>query len=148
MKDPNKVCKIPDEDPPETISFKKVETGLSQISLDPDLQRIQVLYENFDTSYIEKWAKEGIMTMPLYLAVALVGVLGLQWGEQYEGSKDAMHFELVKEKNKPYVAAEVPLAHGEKPRTLHRLMESSVFKPGRTKLSLLLPAFCFGAIRR
>jgi len=135
LKDPNKVCTTPAQDTPEMISFKKVDAALGQISVDPDLQRIQVLYENFDTSYIETWVKQGVMTMPLYLAVALVGELGLQWGEQYEGSKDAMHFELVKEKNTPYIAPDAPLAHGEKPRTLQRLMESSVFKPGPIRLS-------------
>ncbi len=39
-----------------------------------------------------------------------------------------MHFELIKhgsKRHEPYVAADSPLARGEKPRTLERLMDNA-----------------------
>lgn len=113
------------EDSPEEDAFEEIEAALAEIANDPDLSRIQVLYENFDIGYINTWEKQGVMGIPLYLAAALVGELDLQWGEQYETSKDAMHFELVNGKNTPHIAADAPLSRGEKPRTLKRLLDES-----------------------
>ena len=43
------------------------------------------------------WAKEGIQTIPLVLAVAMKE-LGFRWGSEYKSSKDVMHFELEYQK--------------------------------------------------
>jgi hypothetical protein len=110
----------PPDDDPEGAALEEIEQAFAAITSDRDLSRIQVLYENFDAGYIDTWEKQGVMSIPLYFAAAMVGELGLQWGEQYEGSKDAMHFELV-----DHVPANDPLSKGEKPRTLKRLLDES-----------------------
>jgi hypothetical protein len=115
----------PPETYPEEEAFEEIESAFAEINSDPDLSRIQTLYENFDISYINTWEKQGVMSIPLYFAAALVGEQGLQWGEQYEGSKDAMHFELVDGPTKPHVKADAPLARGEQPRTLKKLIDES-----------------------
>jgi len=115
--------------PPETYreeeAFEEIESAFAGITSDPELSRIQTLYENFDTSYINTWEKQGVMSIPLYFAAALVGEQNLQWGEQYESSKDAMHFELVDGPTKPHVKADAPLSRGEQTRTLKKLMDES-----------------------
>lgn len=116
----NKGSEPPPDAEPEGEALHEIDEAFLAITSDPDLSRIQVLYENFDTSYINTWEKQGVMSMPLYFAAALVGELGLRWGEQYEGSKDAMHFELV-----DHVPANDPLPKGEKPRTLKRLLDEA-----------------------
>jgi len=110
----------PPDDEREGVALGEIDEAFLAITSDPDLSRIQVLYENFETSYIDTWEKQGVMSIPLYFAAAMVGELGLRWGEQYEGSKDAMHFELVN-----HVPADDPLPKGEKPRTLERLLDES-----------------------
>jgi hypothetical protein len=122
----------PPESYPEEEAFEEIDSALAEISSDPDLSRIQILYENFDTSYINTWEKQGVMSIPLYFAAALVTEQGLQWGEQYESSKDAMHFELVDGPVKPHIAADAPLMRGEQPRTLKRLLDES-FPPKTPK---------------
>jgi len=81
-----------------------------------------------------------VLTVPLYLACALVGKLGLRCGEQYESSKDAMHFELVGKGKQPYIPPEAPLARGEKPRTLKQLMEEAFAGAWRLEKPALLQA--------
>jgi hypothetical protein len=43
---------------------------------------------------VERWAKEGILTLPVGLILRLVDEVGLEWGAEWAGSKDLMHFEL------------------------------------------------------
>jgi hypothetical protein len=151
LNDPNKVSEAkffrsasePDrgyeptrDNSPETQALEKFNAALGEIAVDPDLSRIQVLFENFESKYIKTWEVQGILTIPVSFAAALVGELDLMWGEQYKESKDAMHFELVKSKEPyvPYLLPEDGLRH-EKPRTLERFMKSS-FSAGNTKLRL------------
>jgi hypothetical protein len=42
---------------------------------------------------LEAWAREGILTVPLVLVLAMKDLM-FGWGGEYEGSKDMMHFEL------------------------------------------------------
>ncbi len=79
--------------------------------------------------------------MPIEVAAALVGELDLMWGEQYERSKDAMHFELVTQKKPytPWYTPDDPLA-GAPPRTLELLMKNAF---GSGALSLKLPTLNF-----
>jgi hypothetical protein len=114
----------PAESYPEEEAFEELDSAIAAITNDPDLSRIQILHENFDTSYINTWETKGVMSIPLYFAAALVAKQGLQWGEQYESSKDAMHFELVDGPN-PHVKADTPLSKGEEPRTLKKLIDES-----------------------
>jgi hypothetical protein len=123
----------PPDDEREGVALEEIEEAFTAITSDPDLSRIQVLYENFDTGYIDTWEKQGVMSIPLYFAAAMVGELGLRWGEQYEGSKDAMHFELV-----DHVQADDPLPRGEKPRTLKRLLDES-FQSKIPRFQLVAP---------
>jgi hypothetical protein len=119
---------------PETKSLEKFNAALGEIASDPDLSRIQVLFENYEPLYINAWEKRGVLTLPVSLAVALVCELQLRWGEQYHKSKDAMHFELMKNRDteEPYVTPDQPLQNGEYPRTLDRLM-NSVFAGARMR---------------
>lgn len=113
---------------PSAAALEQIRTAISAINSDHDLLRVQILYENYEVNYINTWEREGVVTIPLYLAAALVGTLKLQWGEQYQTSKDAMHFELIKRggrRHEPYIAADIPLTHGEKPRTLQRLLDDA-----------------------
>jgi hypothetical protein len=134
IKQKNKASAKPDAgaqdasgDAPEDTALGEIDTALQEIATDSDLSRIQTLYENYDVGYINTWEKQGVMGVPLYLAAALVGELDLDWGEEYEGSKDAMHFELIGDRKhwSPHIAPEDKLAKGEKPRTLKRLIESA-----------------------
>jgi hypothetical protein len=123
----------------ESVAYRTITANLRRIAESEHLGRIQVLYEHFeDTKYIDTWEKQGVMTMPLYLAALLVGELKLRWGEQYESSKDAMHFELMGKDGKSYIKPESPLAR-EKPRTLRRLIDET-FGPTVPKFHLLPPA--------
>ncbi len=113
---------------PSTAALEQIRSAVAEINSNHDLFRIQTLYENYEVKYIDTWEKEGVISIPLYLAAALVGPLKLQWGEQYKTSKDGMHFELIKpgsKRHEPYVAADSPLARGEKPRTLQRLLDNA-----------------------
>jgi hypothetical protein len=126
-------------DSSESVAYRTITANLGRIAESEHLRRIQVLYEHFeDTKYIDTWEKQGIMTMPLYLAAVLVGQLKLRWGEQYESSKDAMHFELMDTHGKSYIKPESPLS-GEKPRTLRRLIDET-FGPTVPNFHLLPPA--------
>ena len=89
---------------------------------DRDLSRIQTLYENFEPDYTNTWEKQGVMSIPLYLAVALVVKQHLRWGEQYEPSKDGMRFELVRDDGGPVIP---PDAKGAELRTLKQLMDDA-----------------------
>jgi hypothetical protein len=134
--EPDRGCEPTRDNSPETQALEKFNAALGEIAVDPDLSRIQVLFENFESKYIKTWEVQGILTIPVSFAAALVGELDLMWGEQYKESKDAMHFELVKSKEPyvPYLLPEDGLRH-EKPRTLERFMKSS-FSAGNTKLRL------------
>src|SRR5262249_31787325 len=59
-----------------------------------NLDRLWVILQHHPIQEVRQWARHGIQTVPLYLAAALVK-LGYRWGQTYEGSKDAMHFELL-----------------------------------------------------
>jgi hypothetical protein len=113
------------------MTAERVRGALREMEMDRDLKRIHALYQDFDERYINTWETRGILTVPLYLACALVAKLKLRWGEQYESSKDAMHFELTGQGNAPYIVPEVPLQHHEKPRTLRRLMDAAFVPAGR-----------------
>jgi hypothetical protein len=122
---------------PETVAADAVSRALNEIASNPNLQRIQTLYENIeDTKYIETWEKRGLLTVPLQLAVVLVAELDLRWGEQYEKSKDAMHFELVGDGGQAHIAPDAPLKKGEKPRSLERLAKAA-FPAERLRLPLM-----------
>jgi hypothetical protein len=110
---------------PEEEAFEEIELALETITNDRDLSRIQTLYENFDPGYINTWEKQGVMSIPLYLAAALVVKQGLRWGEQYETSKDGMHFELVGEDGGAPIRPDARLSKGEEPRTLKQLMDNA-----------------------
>ena len=114
-------------DSPEDTALGEIDTVFQEIIADPNLLRIQTLYENYDLGYINTWEKQGVMGIPMYLAAALVGELKLDWGEEYESSKDAMHFELIGDRKHwtPHIEPDDKRAKGEKPRTLKRLMESA-----------------------
>ena len=124
---------------PEEAALGEIDSTFQQIINDPDLSRIQILYENYDLGYISTWEKQGVMGMPMYLAAALVGELNLDWGEEYESSKDAMHFELLGERRgwKSYVRPKPgdELGKGEQARTLKRLIDTA-FKTKLPKLRL------------
>jgi hypothetical protein len=147
LKSPDKVCKVPPGGFPEDQAVERLRNGLRRIASDEHLRRIQVLYEKVaDTKYIATWEKRGVLTVPMYLVVALVATLGLRWGEQYESSKDAMHFELVGQRG-PHIPADVPLGRHEKPRTLERLMKEA-FGPGLLEARLKKPALLQTTRRR
>jgi hypothetical protein len=58
-----------------------------------NLKLLDELHRYHSAAEIRKWAEQGIQTLPFYLVVGLVK-LGLRWGETYETTKDAMHFEF------------------------------------------------------
>jgi hypothetical protein len=124
-KSPEKICESPSPLSPEHLAAERVRNALRTIEGDVNLKRIQVLYENYERKYVETWAKQGVLTIPMYLACALVVKFGLRWGELYENSKDGMHFELMGQHDRPYIPAEIPVHKGEKPRTLKALMETA-----------------------
>ncbi len=130
---------FPLDTPEEAIATHVTETS-KLILEDEDLRRIQILYENTPetkyspgqcprSKYIETWAEKGILTIPMYLAAALVAGLHLDWGELWKQHKDAMHFELEK------IAPDDPLAEKEMARTLARLLESAFYPGAWLKLS-------------
>ncbi|HWZ78822.1 MAG TPA: M15 family metallopeptidase [Candidatus Sulfotelmatobacter sp.] len=106
----------------EEEAFEEIELAMQSITGDRDLSRIQTLYENFEPDYINTWEKQGVMSIPLYLAVALVVKQHLRWGEQYEQSKDGMHFELVRDDGGPVIP---PDAKDAELRTLKQLMDDA-----------------------
>jgi hypothetical protein len=113
----------------EDTALGEIDSAFQQITSDPDLSRIQTLHENYTTDYINTWKERGVMGIPMYLAAALVGELNLDWGEEYESSKDAMHFELLGNR-KGWQAYIKPkdgdkLGKNEKPRTLKRLIDTA-----------------------
>src|SRR4029077_9366877 len=110
---------------PEEEAFEEIELALETITNDRDPSRIQTLYENFDPGDSDHWEKQGVMSIPLYLAAALVVKQGLRWGEQYETSKDGMHFELVGEDGGAPIRPDARLSKGEEPRTLKQLMDNA-----------------------
>jgi hypothetical protein len=61
-----------------------------------DARDVAVLRSNVvPTGQVEKWAERGILTVPLELVKKLTSTkLGFEWGGEYRGSKDLMHFEL------------------------------------------------------
>jgi hypothetical protein len=71
--------------------------GYSQFP-DPETERNIRLLDRIrkfhSLSDLETWARSGIQSVPLYLAVAMTK-LTFRWGSAYDHSKDAMHFELL-----------------------------------------------------
>ena len=124
---------------PEDTALGEIDSAFQEIASDPDLSRIQTLYEHYTTDYINTWVKQGVMGIPMYLAAALVGELNLDWGEEYESSKDAMHFELLGNRKgwQPYIKPKAgdKLGKNEKARTLKRLVDTA-FQTKLPKLHL------------
>lgn len=68
-----------------------------QLQADDDLRRLRILdryYRPRDARLLDRWATHGIQNLPLALVLAFVRN-GFRWGQTYDGSKDAMHFELL-----------------------------------------------------
>jgi len=53
---------------------------------------VRSLVTGYSLDGVKTWAREGIQTVPIDLAAALMEV-GMRWGSEYDHSKDVMHFE-------------------------------------------------------
>jgi hypothetical protein len=60
---------------------------------DDDVRNFRILSDRVPRRDLEAWAREGILTIPLSLVLAMKD-LQFGWGGEYEHSKDMMHFEL------------------------------------------------------
>jgi hypothetical protein len=100
-----------------------------QIQNDEDMQRVKLLKRFVKPEELRVWAKDGIYTIPLSVMRAFKQ-MGFKSGEEYEQSKDAMHFELEHR---------VVLEHGRR-RTLEELPGFTVAVIGECLESALQPA--------
>jgi hypothetical protein len=61
---------------------------------DDNVRKMRVLTSRVPWKELEAWSRHGILTIPLALVLAMRKDLNLQWGGEYNHSKDVMHFEL------------------------------------------------------
>jgi hypothetical protein len=61
---------------------------------DENVTRMRILTSRVPWKELEAWARNGILTIPLALVLALRKDLNFEWGGEYNHSKDMMHFEL------------------------------------------------------
>lgn len=76
-----------------TQSFDRTASFPEDGKVDAEARKVEVLVEAYGLDTVKEWARQGIQTVPVELAVALTGA-GMRWGSEYEHSKDVMHFEL------------------------------------------------------
>jgi hypothetical protein len=65
----------------------------SREDVSEDVLKFRSLSRKVSRRELEAWAREGILTVPLVLVLAMKDLM-FGWGGEYEGSKDMMHFEL------------------------------------------------------
>jgi hypothetical protein len=86
------------------------DAAQQQIQNDENMQRVKVLNRKVKPEDLESWSQDGIFTIPWPVLLAFKK-LGFTSGEEFNHSKDAMHFELQ---------FEVVLKHGRR-RSLQQL---------------------------
>lgn len=78
----------------------KANTQQAQMAIDNerDLQLIRLLEKETDRATLDQWRQHGIQSLPYELVSAINRAFAanpcFRWGQEYQSSKDAMHFEL------------------------------------------------------
>lgn len=68
----------------------------TEMSTDPDLKNLRALREAVGNKTLDAWATSGIREISLDLVIALVNQ-GFTWGDEYDDSKDGMHFDFERD---------------------------------------------------
>ncbi len=75
---------------------RTLATKEAKFNSDGDRQRLEALRKLVGEVTLQFWAREGIRNLPLDLVLALVVDLHFEWGDEWEKSKDGMHFDFLK----------------------------------------------------
>ena len=71
-----------------------ISSEVADLEKAANVERMRLLIQIQSREYVRAWAQQGIQTIPIYLAAAMVQI-GTRWGSTYKDSKDGMHFELL-----------------------------------------------------
>jgi len=75
---------------------RELSQAFNEFASDGTQQRLEAFRKLVGPEVVQLWADEGIRNLPLDLVIALSVDLNFTWGDEWESSKDGMHFDYLK----------------------------------------------------